>query len=317
MSIISGVHSTSIQIAAGNQSDSIQCTVYFPCDEVFSSAYQVEIQQDVCSYRRNQLFNFELGDEFHFTYDSITHYAGVWDTAKTYQVDRVIAKTDLGGANQIMQYTIATRHFSYATGIWSELGSDTTVSQYSNAMFTLAPDFDCGPTIAPILCESDTATMFTAGWVYYAPGGFVTSFGSRNQVYAPHWGQVSRHDETHAPNAPSDIYVDRRLVFWQRAGLDTCGHVGIPSIFFAVPTIEDPITDFLLYPNPADGRYYLKVRDNIAVHDVLVYNSVGQLVADFIMPGNQLAFDLNQTGVYVIRIRTSQGDWVRKFSASF
>ncbi|MFM7814500.1 MAG: T9SS type A sorting domain-containing protein, partial [Flavobacteriales bacterium] len=64
-------------------------------------------------------------------------------------------------------------------------------------------------------------------------------------------------------------------------------------------------------------RYYLKVRDNIAVHDVLVYNSVGQLVADFIMPGNQLAFDLNQTGVYVIRIRTSQGDWVRKFSASF
>lgn len=317
MSILHGEHSPAMQLQVGNQSDSIQCTVYFPCDEVFTGFYHIEIQQDICSYRENQFFDFEVGDEFHFSYDSIAHYGGVWDTMKTYHVERVLNKTDLGGANHLMHYAIAKRNFAYVSGQWLELASDTVEYDFSDAQLTFTNDYSCNPTLAPLVCEPDTATLYSGGWVNYAPGGFVTSFGSWNQVYAPRWGQVSRHFEAHAPNSPSDIYVDRKMVFWQRAGLDSCGIIGIPATFFQAPIAEAPLMDFLLYPNPTDGKYYLKVRDGISVQDVMVYNAVGQLVADFIMPGNQLAFDLNHTGVYLMKIRTSQGNWVRKFSASF
>ena len=67
----------------------------------------------------------------------------------------------------------------------------------------------------------------------------------------------------------------------------------------------------VLFPNPNVGRFILQA--SALPYEVLVYNSVGQMLLKQVVNGDkELFFDLSEAGVYLIYARFDDGVLVRK-----
>ncbi len=70
-----------------------------------------------------------------------------------------------------------------------------------------------------------------------------------------------------------------------------------------------------IYPNPAKGKITIKINENISKTVAIVYNNLGQIVADF--PINDVITELPlknyASGVYVIKITNLNGEYFTKF----
>lgn len=63
---------------------------------------------------------------------------------------------------------------------------------------------------------------------------------------------------------------------------------------------------FNLYPNPISDGFYIQIRDNIKINQVIIYNMIGKIVSTF---DESATYDISilQKGVYFVKIKTDQG----------
>jgi hypothetical protein len=86
------------------------------------------------------------------------------------------------------------------------------------------------------------------------------------------------------------------------------------SIDFTVGVPETPVAEVGLYPNPASD--FVRISAGAGMKEVHIFNYLGQNVYSQAVSGNNLTLSTTglESGVYVIRIRTDQGDVVRKLT---
>jgi len=78
--------------------------------------------------------------------------------------------------------------------------------------------------------------------------------------------------------------------------VDTSVTIGLPTI------VNDQPFDFTLYPNPANQQFTISA--TAAGSNVIIYNAVGNVVANFTMCGTAQTFNISNlpSGVYVVKV---------------
>lgn len=75
-----------------------------------------------------------------------------------------------------------------------------------------------------------------------------------------------------------------------------------------IPEKEDEfeLQTLKVYPNPSDGRFTIEIRGAEGINDVVVYNSMGQLVREFRVwnKGEIELFDVKK-GIYLVKVKNS------------
>jgi hypothetical protein len=305
--VLSGAGTSEVTIAAGVQSDSIYYTVYFPCDNAFNSgAYQIQIAPDPCNTSELDYFDFETGDTFHFLCDSAYYQPGVEDTTLTwYEVQHVTNKVVGTGS---VAYTIHRRNFQYLNGNWIEGLADDFTRSYGTETPSFSVEFGCGIQVYPTECDLDTATRYIRYWSYTTPQGFVTNYGNEGYTYARGLGNIRYAKESHAPNVPVNVYVNRNLVYWQKVGTDACGTAAFPESLNVRESAER-WNELSVFPNPTAGMVQLNWPNALEVRAFEVYNAAGQCLERRESPQpSEVYFD--SAGVYWIRVFTADATWV-------
>ena len=145
-------------------------------------------------------------------------------------------------------------------------------------------------------------------WSYTAPQGFVTSYGNEGYSYARGLGNIRYAKESHAPNVPVNVYVNRNLVYWHKAGAEACGAPAFPESLH-VKESADRFNELSIFPNPTSGRVQLKWAHTLEVRAFEVYNAAGQCLERRENPKpSEVYFDA--PGVYWIRVFTAESTWV-------
>jgi hypothetical protein len=83
------------------------------------------------------------------------------------------------------------------------------------------------------------------------------------------------------------------------------------EIIPVIPAISEIDNAVQLYPNPVVDYLYLK--SDVAIEKVTIYNLTGKVVKQIEQPG--LSIDLSDfaSGIYMLRVSSSQGETVKKF----
>ena len=68
-----------------------------------------------------------------------------------------------------------------------------------------------------------------------------------------------------------------------------------------------------LYPNPTKGSFTVNAEN---LQQVMVYNTVGQLVLNQICDGNSAVLDLSnaESGIYMVKVISANGESIQKLS---
>lgn len=77
--------------------------------------------------------------------------------------------------------------------------------------------------------------------------------------------------------------------------------------------VNENLLNVSLYPNPTKGSFTVEGEN---LQNVMVYNALGQMVFSQVCQGNKAVIDLGsvETGIYMVRIVSSEGDRIKKIS---
>ena len=100
-------------------------------------------------------------------------------------------------------------------------------------------------------------------------------------------------------------------------------------IFAGVAPVEKSLSgfDFILYPNPNNGRATLRIHNGLNVNEITITNLIGQVVERLNLQGNNIQINNSETtfnldlsnepaGIYFVSIITSTGKTVKKLIKS-
>ena len=87
----------------------------------------------------------------------------------------------------------------------------------------------------------------------------------------------------------------------------------VKILFTPAGVEEGAAAGFNLFPNPAKGSFTVEAEN---IQQVMVYNTIGQLVHSQVCEGNKAVVDLGhvETGIYMVKVLTANGETVQKVS---
>jgi hypothetical protein len=86
------------------------------------------------------------------------------------------------------------------------------------------------------------------------------------------------------------------------------------KVLYSVDQVnESAVSDVNLYPNPTKDSFTIEAEN---IQNVMVYNTVGQLVHSQVCEGNSTVINLNSvgTGIYMVKVVTANGESIQKVS---
>ena len=86
------------------------------------------------------------------------------------------------------------------------------------------------------------------------------------------------------------------------------------DMFYSIDAVnESAMGDVNLYPNPTKDSFTIEAEN---IQNVMVYNTVGQLVYNQTCEGNSAVINLGnvETGIYMVKVVTADGENVQKVS---
>ena len=86
-----------------------------------------------------------------------------------------------------------------------------------------------------------------------------------------------------------------------------------PTLMPLLGVNDDAAQQVSLFPNPTRGSFTVNAEN---LQQVLVYNTVGQLVLNQICEGNSTVLDLGnaESGIYMVKVISANGESVQKIS---
>ena len=70
-------------------------------------------------------------------------------------------------------------------------------------------------------------------------------------------------------------------------------------------------SSIVLYPNPVSNLLNIEIPDSLKINQILIYNAIGQKVGNY--TSKSIPVERFSNGIYVLKIETSGGDFLRKF----
>ena len=86
------------------------------------------------------------------------------------------------------------------------------------------------------------------------------------------------------------------------------------KIYYSTTGVEDAAAEQVsLFPNPTKGSFTVNAEN---LQQVLVYNTVGQLVLNHVCEGNSTVLDLShaESGIYMVKVISANGESIQKIS---
>tara|TARA_B100001750_G_scaffold192350_1_gene163061 strand:- start:379 stop:1482 length:1104 start_codon:yes stop_codon:yes gene_type:complete len=80
----------------------------------------------------------------------------------------------------------------------------------------------------------------------------------------------------------------------------------------SLDTVESKLSTFKLYPNPTKGWGSIQKPKNVNISLVEIYNTLGAKINSFSLSSSSFSVENLASGVYFIKLKTSEGDLVRK-----
>jgi hypothetical protein len=184
--------------------------------------------------------------------------------------------------------------------------------RYDNSMdlYDIGTDIlETYTSIVPIFPDDNTTLrQYTDSWAYNQSGF--------NAIFAiEHFFTDYYHTELDLPSSLNFDYAKEIAKY----NFGMLYHYNIHDVFnldtSGVGIKQPDLSNITLYPNPTIGEVNINNKNNITIHDILVFDLSGRLIEHYIPSTNEnIQFNINylNQGVYIIKINTSQGEIFRK-----
>ena len=91
---------------------------------------------------------------------------------------------------------------------------------------------------------------------------------------------------------------------------ENSGHVRVFDISNVLSTKESTITNFTVFPNPANSTITISISDSDSLEQAIIYNSLGQKVLE--SKNSSMDISSLSTGLYLLEVVSSQGKGIQK-----
>jgi hypothetical protein len=297
--IISGQGTGAIHFIAGPQNGAIVLTQYYPCQQTLISEKKVLIGSDPCEIRNSEVFDFSVGDEFHYLYHliQINQVPSWWprDTITTrYTISRCEKKSMQGNTNN---YVFTQTNFELIDGVWQNIGQTSASTPHpltGNVNDTL-DNFYCQILPLHILeCESDTMVKFSKWLMEIDDMGEQAVEYSRRMNVARGLGIVENYFRLLYYYDGTEFI--ETLVYYDKQGGPSCGS---PLLSAPIPPLPDVIT---IWPNPNNGLFQITDVTRPNGFDYQLISADGRNTERGHSNNNQLNLQHLTSGCYFMKI---------------
>ncbi len=197
------------------------------------------------------------------------------------------------------------RVFSYEPNEWTQIGNNIdgeASGDISGGAISLSAD---GHMIAIGATENDDNGV-NSGHVRI----FSYESGEWNQIGDDIDGEASLDQSGRSISLSADGHMVAIGATGNDDNGNNSGHVRVYDLSAFLSTPENTTTTFNLYPNPTSNQVTIQLQGSDTLEKVSIYNYLGQMVLE----STNSDIDTSQlaTGVYILKIKTAQGEGVQK-----
>jgi len=243
---------------------------------------------------RGEVFDFEIGDEFHFS-EGGSYYGGG------------------GSGGHSTWYNIEVTDKYYSANL------DTV--HYQRFVETLTSSSEVPEWVYEChydwLAYTDLNSIFPADSILYGPdyNGRKMSWDyvhdppnfQHDNIWVDGCGKVHRYwYQNDPPNFTSEFTYN--LVYFKKGSEEW----GTPHIIVGTEELDEYLNTITLFPNPAGDRIQLSVDNNVVIEEMRMFDQMGKMILT--VSSNYKNIDVSDLnpGLYVVEIITEQGRVCRK-----
>ena len=297
--ILSGQGTSELHFIAGTQNGAITLTQYYPCQQTLVSEMSVLIGSDPCQIQNAEVFDFSVGDEFHYLYHliEINNFSSWWpiDTITTRYTISQCAQNSVQGNTQ--NYVFTQTNFELIDGVWQNIGqtSASTPHPFTGNVNDTLDNYYCQILPLNILdCESDTMVKFNKFYMQIDGFGEQAVEYSRRMNVAPGLGIVENYFRYLYYYIGTE-WIET-LVYYNKQGGPSCGS---PMLSVPIPPLPNTIS---IWPNPSDGLIQISDMASANGYDYQLISSDGRKTESGHSNSNQLNLRHLNSGYYFMKI---------------